>query len=1237
QIEQGGKAYLAGLSEGDEVVSINGKPCSDLSWPDAMMILANVEESLQMLIKRSSTVFHDSPDQELESAYFDGAPTTTMPGMRSTTLQIWPSRMAPPPRELYISESQDEAYYGESESDTDLSTGARLRDPKSNSSQGAKCDVGGAMEFQQGEVVELCLSFPEGKHEDVRGAPLRMGHWPLTGVTQGFTVPDSEGAHPGPSFQPVVISRGKIELTGTGDQRSASTLAPQSRVELTLQPILKGRQEERGEEEEEVVVLCRSQSGRRGWVEGGSTEAPPAVTVSFGISSEGEQEEEDEGEEEQEERDSESERDQSRPNKHRARHARLRRSESLSEKQVKEAKSKCKRIALLLTAAPNPNNKGVLMFKKHRQRAKKYTLVSYGTGEEEPEEETEEPEEGYTDNAFEVTFLAASESVLDDEFFAGGQSRIVTLNLDTGLLEIEKNLNDQKEMERLPETRGKGALMFARRRQRVDQITAEQEEMRRKGIPVEDPREIMGAETVQSATYRVQEASYSEKTDYNQSHSSQSYIDVGQKAQVPMQHGQTYGGPNVNGIVGKSEMAQHTAAYQSTELQRSTGTNRTAKPFSGVQNRAAAPFSPIRSVTSPISDVPAQPHYTSQCRVPINTQQVWSPTGAGEDIASRDERISVPAIKTGILQDTRKRNTSKPMFTFKEPPKVSPNPELLNLLNKPDKRIPGCEYGPEEDYLSLGAEACNFLQSSAVKQKTPPPVAPKPNINPASPPWSPPPPEPSTQAPNLPAQDTEPTVIVAPIQPIPPQQAPIVYRQPPPVVNTAVSPSAVPYPSTSAHSYSSKTPPTTPVGNAAPAGGLGPAFEMPALRGRGAELFAKRQSRMEKYVVDSSTVQANQARSSSPTPSLPASWKYSPNVRAPPPLAYNPIQSPSYPPGAAKNQPKSGPSAKTKTKPKGPTKVLHALDVMKHQPYQLNSSLFTYGPPTDSKTPQTKAPSASSMQPMKYEPVPPVKAVGQMNVGYATPQQPPQVPRGPSYGLTPMSTIGHDASFQSAANAMGATTYPQFTKNEQGMGVTLMAPRPKFSAKKTGVTAQGLDRSRSLSLPRRLPSSDFQSISPCTTPVFQPTDGLFQKQRSFIDHGGKAPTPWQAAARSPLGLVDEAFNYQNVQEYVAASVISAAQRKTLPEPPMEWKEKVSYKPRSKGIQQYQQHPLSLKATLSAPPSSASYGPPIKYVFQSQRSKTDSDIQYRASGSDCGVYGKARSDTNYNVYPRVWRQ
>lgn len=137
----------------------------------------------------------------------------------------------------------------------------------------------------------------------------------------------------------------------------------------------------------------------------------------------------------------------------------------------------------------------------------------------------------------------------------------------------------------------------------------------------------------------------------------------------------------------------------------------------------------------------------------------------------------------------------------------------------------------------------------------------------------------------------------------------------------------------------------TPPSSALSPSGYGSAFEMPALRGKGAELFAKRQSRMEKYIVDSTTVQSNKARPSSPSPSLPSSWKYSTNCRAPPPLAYNPIHSPSYPPGAVKQTPSSSTNKnKSKQGQKPAKKPLPVLDVMKHQPYQLKSSLFIYGP-----------------------------------------------------------------------------------------------------------------------------------------------------------------------------------------------------------------------------------------------------------------------------------------------------
>ncbi|XP_078387028.1 synaptopodin 2-like protein [Cetorhinus maximus] len=249
----------------------------------------------------------------------------------------------------------------------------------------------------------------------------------------------------------------------------------------------------------------------------------------------------------------------------------------------------------------------------------------------------------------------------------------------------------------------------------------------------------------------------------------------------------------------------------------------------------------------------------------------WSANQQSENLATREQRISIPASKTGILQEARRRSTRKPMFTKTEQVKTSPNPELLSLVQNLDEKKPdhlgaGFESGPEEDFLSLGAEASNFMQSQARRQKVPPPVAPKPSLN-----------------------------------------------------------------SQSIGNDSSLVNGNTTSGTL-------------KLKGKGAELFAKRQSRMDKFIVDSVPVYTSQARGPSPTPSLPSTWKYSPNIRAPPPIGYNPMHSPSYPPAASRSH---GVTSTTKTerkwKPAGNQKVgIQAIDFMRHQPYQLNPAMFSF-------------------------------------------------------------------------------------------------------------------------------------------------------------------------------------------------------------------------------------------------------------------------------------------------------
>uniref|UniRef100_A0A667Z7P7 Synaptopodin 2 n=1 Tax=Myripristis murdjan TaxID=586833 RepID=A0A667Z7P7_9TELE len=1026
---QGGRASLAGVRDGDEVVSLNGEPCADLTLTQAFNLIDASTDCLQLLVKRSQG-----------------------------------------PRELYISESQDEAYYGEVESDTEFPKGpqllcTQLQVPRSGNAKGLQPHYlekveGEQRSFSPGAMVELQVSLSEQTLEDIGCTSLGSAR----GIEGGLSSRENaESVHTTTHSLYVPCSVRKPLGQHGVVLRSPSMLG---QVEVTLQhPATSGTGTGRG-----ILTVgggvggprASGSVGSQGEEGGGHSEgAPESFAVSFGVPSE---EAAPAGE-----WDSDSEGDQGKPNKHRARHARLRRSESLSEKQVKEAKSKCKRIALLLTAAPpNPNNKGVLMFKKHRQRAKKYTLVSYGTGENEPEYEDEEDEEDEDNkkdtHTVEFTLVATSDSELDENFFtnAQGDKGVITLNWDKGLLEIERKLNSQEEMECLPETKGKGALMFAQRRQRVDEISAQHEELRRQGIAVEG---------VQIAEKRMEEQSYMQGT---------------------------------------------TEVHHQTSEVQSSFNNRTAKPFS-VQNMVPTPYAPAISGTN------------------------QDAVGQGEQIASRDERISTPAIKTGLLQDTRRRNTGKPMFTFKEAPKVSPNPELLNLLNKSDKK--GFESGPEEDYLSLGAEACNFLQSPRVKHKTPPPVAPKPMINPNCPPWSsqivetnqdmPQHAENSVSTPAVaPTAETTPAPELQVAQPSPkpwqPAQTAPPHRTPPPPPQRMTS---------YTFNRRSSSPVINPMATVLNPSSAGSAFEMPAVRGKGADLFAKRQSRMEKFIVDSETVQANKtSRSTSPTASLPNEWKYSPNVRAPPPLSYNPIQSPSYPPAAIKQPPPSSPSAKAKKKgkekEKATPKPLNVIDVMKHQPYQLNSSLFTYGPAAEAaKPPAPKpdpAPTPVQNQQIRYEQMAPVQPAGPVNAPYPQPE-----------------------------SASG--------------GSTVAAPKPKFTAKKS--SAQALGRSYSLSPPARAPCTSQKSASASSSPrpSARASIAVQERQTSWMERSYKPPTPWEAASRHPLGLVDEAFAFQNLQHAIASNVRLAAQRKMLPEPPVEWKARVSYQaPQKTGSQTWSQ-------------------------------------------------------------------
>ncbi|XP_074478927.1 uncharacterized protein synpo2a isoform X2 [Sebastes fasciatus] len=731
QVDEGGRAFLAGVREGDEVVSLNGEPCADLTLLRAFALIDTSIDCLQLLVKRYCSI--PPEDYESEETYC-GERDSSGEALKSTTLHIFsPKHRSQSPRELYISESHDEDYYGEFPKAPQLLY-TQLHAPSSGDPGGQEPAFKGNDEearrcFSPGNMVELQVSLSEQTLDDIGCSSLGSALG-IEGELSNREAVETIHTTTASRYVPCSV---REPLGQRGVVLSSPSMLGQ--VEVILQ-----RQAASGAGRGILSVGGPRVSGSvgsqsEGEEGGGHCEGVPgSFTVSFGIPSEEATPAEEQG--------SDSEGDPDKPNKHRARHARLRRSESLSEKHVKEAKSKCKRIALLLTAAPpNPNNKGVLMFKKHRQRAKKFTLVSYGTGEDEPDFSDEDDDENEETHTVEFTLVAPDGSEINKHFLTNAHSSegVLTINWDKGLLEIERNLNNQAEMECLPETKGKGAVMFAQRRLRMDEISAEHDELRRQGIPVEampmvekkieehshmqsttEGHAYMDVNIHQQSQQQQQYQQYQEQQYYEQqqNYQQQQYQQQQQQQQYEQQHyqqQQMY--QQQQAYHQEQQQMQHystningTVQHQTSEMQSSYN-NRTAKPFSG-ETMPATPYSPTMSGTNQDS------------------------VGQGEQIASRDERISVPASRTGVLSDSKRRNAGKPMFTFKEAPKVSPNPALLNLLNRKDKKL-GFESGPEEDYLSLGAEACNFLQSQGVKHKTPPPVAPKPLINPNSPPWSP--------------------------------------------------------------------------------------------------------------------------------------------------------------------------------------------------------------------------------------------------------------------------------------------------------------------------------------------------------------------------------------------------------------------------------------------------------------------------------------------------------------------
>ncbi|KAM7389532.1 hypothetical protein PAMP_023505 [Pampus punctatissimus] len=327
--------------------------------------------------------------------------------------------------------------------------------------------------------------------------------------------------------------------------------------------------------------------------------------------------------------------------------------------------------------------------------------------------------------------------------------------------------------------------------------------------------------------------------------------------------------------------------------------------------------------------------------------------------------------------------------------------------------------------------------------------------------------------------------------------------------------------------------------------------------GKGAELFAKRQSRMEKYVVENQNT--GQIRSPSPTMSLPPSWVYPSNmpgrVKA---IARNSDVSAqvsqnlkaqqTVKPKPRQKAPAPEPVPEPPTLENGCSKI--EMDLSRHRPYQLNSSLFILNPVKDPlSTLPRAAPQAKNLispQSFSRQASLPNNPPSRFSSQCMSPQLPLSPTMGAEYPLNPASGQPRISSPMSAFS-------PERVSSRQS-GV--QSPRPTFSAKKAGIEPQTPKEStpaetptpsRTPSLTRRFSSqegptnatwtSSLQTNRPSTTissrsvtsPVSSPRDIRCQSpmssqniqlstSRPSLTSSAVSPrsAPWSSRCQSPV-------------------------------------------------------------------------------------------------------------------------
>jgi len=221
--------------------------------------------------------------------------------------------------------------------------------------------------------------------------------------------------------------------------------------------------------------------------------------------------------------------------------------------------------------------------------------------------------------------------------------------------------------------------------------------------------------------------------------------------------------------------------------------------------------------------------------------------------------------------------------------------------------------------------------------------------------------------------------------------------------------------------------------------------------GKGADLFVKRQSRMEKYVVEKQN--AGHVRSPSPTMSLPPSWVFPSNmpgrVKA---IAKNSDMSAQL----SQNLKAQQVVQKPKQKAAAPEPIPEApllengcskleMELSRHRPYQLPASLFILNPVKDPISTLPRGAPQSRNLPSSQS----FSRKASLPSHFSAQPMSPQLPLSPTRGAAeyrPDPAFGEPRT----SSSMAAFSPERVASPRSGF----QAPRPTFSAKKAGIAPQ---------------------------------------------------------------------------------------------------------------------------------------------------------------------------------------